>query len=212
MIGREPRFRSVKSVFSVLSMSLLLILLAAALYHVVLAPALTDIALAVGEVPSKATKEQTTSPSTGNKLAPAMSPEADVDQLNMLKSIKATGEAAESRSYETKRMARELIGYVRIMVAVLIVIAVGFPLAIWLISRRRLLGLSGLSSEVTATLVLVEERQAKLANILKDIQNEIDYVHTMSVPDLKNLIQQAEAYLKQNEKDLKEAGSRRDAS
>ena len=76
-------------------------------------------------------------------------------------------------------------------------------------SRKRILGLSGLSTEVAATLLVIEERQAKLANILKEIQGEIDYLHTMSVPDLKNLIQQAESYLKQNEEDLEKAGSRK---
>jgi hypothetical protein len=55
----------------------------------------------------------------------------------------------------------------------------------------------------------VEERQAKLANILKEIQSEVDYLHTMSVPDLKGLIAQAEKYLEQNERDLEKAGSRK---
>jgi hypothetical protein len=136
--------------------------------------------------------------------------QARVEQLErLLESIKATGEMAENRSYQNKMMARELIRYVKIMVVVLVLIAVIFPLTIWLMSSRRILGLSGLSSEVAATLVVVEERQAKLANILKEIQGEIDYLHTMSVPDLKNLIQQAENYLKQNEKDLETAGARR---
>jgi molecular chaperone DnaK (HSP70) len=75
-------------------------------------------------------------------------------------------------------------------------------------SRRRLLGLSGLSTEVTATLLLIEERQAKLANILKEIQGEIDYMETLSAPDLRKLIDQAEKYLKQNESDLERAGSK----
>jgi len=113
---------------------------------------------------------------------------------------------AEERSYENKMMARELLGYVRLVVVVLIFIAVAFPLTIWLMSRRRILGLSSLSPELATTLLVVEERQAKLANILKEIQGEIDYLHTMSVPDLKNLIQQAESYLKQNESDLGGAG------
>ncbi len=113
---------------------------------------------------------------------------------------------AEERSYDNKMMARELLGYVRLVVVVLIFIAVAFPLTIWLMSRRRILGLSGLSPELAATLLVVEERQAKLAIILKEIQGEIDYLHTMSVPDLKNLIQQAESYLKQNESDLDKTG------
>jgi hypothetical protein len=128
----------------------------------------------------------------------------------MLRGIMGTVGDSEKRSYENKMMARELIGYIKIMVLVLILIAVGFPLTIWLLSRRRILGLSGLSSEVNAALVVIEQRQNKLANILKDVQGEIDYIHTMSVPDLKNLIQQAENYLKQNEKDLEKAGVSRD--
>ena len=126
-----------------------------------------------------------------------------------LQSIKATGEKAEERSYFNKMLGAELIKYLRLMVIALIVIAVGFPVIIWLLSRKRILGLSGLSTEVAATLLVIEERQAKLANILKEIQGEIDYLHTMSVPDLKNLIQQAESYLKQNEEDLEKTGSRK---
>lgn len=203
MIGREPRFRSPKDIFSVLGMGALLIVAVLAVYHVVLVPT-TDFAMAVAEDPSGVTKDPSLNELREKEPSAAMS--AALDRLIR---------NAESRTLEIKNMASELVRYVRIMVVVLIVIAVGFPLAMWLMSRRRLLGLSGLSSEVTATLVLVEERQAKLANVLKDIQNEIDYVHSMSVPDLKNLIQQAEAYLKQNEKDLDEVGSgsrRRDAS
>jgi hypothetical protein len=112
----------------------------------------------------------------------------------------------EERSFENKMMARELIRYVKLVVAVLVIIALVFPLTIWLMSRKRILGLSSLSPELATTLLVVEERQAKLANILKEIQGEIDYLHTMSVPDLKNLIQQAESYLKQNEADLDDAG------
>jgi hypothetical protein len=136
--------------------------------------------------------------------------EQRIEQMEKtLQSIKTTGEKAEDRSYSNKMMSAELIGYVRLVVVVLIVIAVAFPLTIWLLSRKRILGLSGMSSELATTLLIIEERQAKLAVILKEIQGEIDYLHTMSVPDLKNLIQQAENYLKQNETDLENAGRRR---
>ncbi|MEJ2716609.1 MAG: hypothetical protein P8182_05645 [Deltaproteobacteria bacterium] len=124
----------------------------------------------------------------------------------MLQKVKKTGERAEIRSYQNKMMGRELVRLVRAAVVVLVVIAAGFPVIIWLLSRKRILGLSSLSSEVAATLVVVEERQAKLANILKDLQGEIDYVHSMSVPDLKKLIDQAEKYIEQNKKDLDRAG------
>jgi hypothetical protein len=129
-----------------------------------------------------------------------------------LRSLKPTIERTEERSYFTKMLGGELLKYLRLMVIALIVIAIAFPVTIWMLSRRRILGLSGLSTEVAATLLVVEERQAKLANILKEIQGEIDYLHTMSVPDLKNLIQQAESYLKQNEQDLEKTGTRKSKS
>ncbi|MFH1112734.1 MAG: hypothetical protein V1792_02320 [Pseudomonadota bacterium] len=192
--------------------------LAAAVCYVTLAPFQIDAAYAVadnGKSPAGSTEVP------GAERPPAArvqelekvlaSIETRMHQLErILPSIKSTGEMAEERSFDNKLMSRELIRYIRIMVIVLILIAIGFPLIIWLLSRRRILGLSGLSSELAATVVLVEERQAKLANILKDIQGEIDYLHTMSVPDLKDLIQQAENYLKQNEKDLEKAGLGRD--
>ncbi len=138
-----------------------------------------------------------------------LSPEERIEKIEeALNSIKQTGEKSEERSYFNKMIGLELIGYIKLMVIVLIIIAVVFPLTIWLMSRRRLLGLSGLSTEVTATLLLIEERQAKLANILKEIQGEIDYMETLSAPDLRKLIDQAEKYLKQNEKDLERAGSK----
>ena len=140
---------------------------------------------------------------------PDQSMEKRIEKIEQtLESIRVTGEKAEDRSYFNKLMSMELIRYVRIMVIVLIVIAIAFPLTLWLLSRKRLLALSGLSDEVTATLLLVEERQAKLANLLREIQMEIDYMENMSAPDLKKLIEQAEKYLKQNEKDLRETGAR----
>jgi hypothetical protein len=125
----------------------------------------------------------------------------------ILNSVKETGERSEERSYHNKMASVELVALTRLIVVLLVVIAAGFPLIIWILSRRRILGLSGLSSEMAATLLVVEERQAKLATILREMQGEIDYLHTMSTPDLKNLIQQAEAYLKQNQKDLEKAHS-----
>jgi hypothetical protein len=145
--------------------------------------------------------------------ANAQTPEERIEQIERtLQSVKDSVEKTEPRGYETKMIAREMIRYVKAMTIILALAAVGFPLSIWLLSRKRLLGLSGLSDEVTATLLIVEERQAKLGNILKDIQGEIDYMHTMSVPDLKNLIQQAEKYLKQNEEDLGKAGLSKEKS
>ena len=144
----------------------------------------------------------------GTKTGPEPSKEEWMDGVEKtLQSIKATSEKDETRGYYNKMVSRELIRHVRVIVIILAIMAVAFPLAIWLMSRKRLLGLSGLSTEVAATLLVIEERQAKLANTLKEIQDEIDYLHTMSVPELNNLIQQAESYLKQNQADLEKAGS-----
>jgi hypothetical protein len=129
------------------------------------------------------------------------------DMLNSMKPMIETLRRAEERTYFTKLLSYELVGYLKVMVVALVAIAFVFPLTIWWMSRKRILGLSSLSDEVSATLVIVEERQAKLATILKDVQSEIDYVQSMSVPDLKNLIAQAEKYLKQNATDLEKAGT-----
>lgn len=136
----------------------------------------------------------------------AASSEPVEDRLNKieqtLQSIRVTGEKAEDRSYFNKMMSFEVIRYLRLMVIMLVVIAVVFPLAIWVLGRKKMLNFSGSSAELAETLVQVEERQAKLAHILKEIQSEIDYLHTMSTPDLKNLINQAENYLKLSQQGL----------
>lgn len=162
----------------------------------------------IGPVLAQARDTSAPASSAGSALAKSLE-ERTAELEKTLEAIRVASEKSEERSYTNKMMGREMIGYVRVVVVILAFIAVAFPLSIWLLSRRRLIGLSGLSSEVTATLLVVEERQAKLASILKEIQSEVDYLHTMSVPDLKNLIQQAEHYLKQNETDLEKAGSNR---
>jgi hypothetical protein len=155
-------------------------------------------AIAAGENPNQTgVSKQATDPSGSSSLRTM---EQRIEEME--KALNKT----EERSYDNKMMARELISYVKLVVAVLVAIALVFPLTIWVMSKKRILGLSGLSPELATTLLVVEERQAKLAVILKEIQGEIDYLHTMSVPDLKNLIQQAENYLKQNETDLGKAG------
>jgi len=148
-------------------------------------------------------------PVAGNTSKPGPPPteaERHKEIDNILRSIKATAEASESRSYQNKMMAREMIRLVRAAVIILVVIAVVFPISIWILARSRRRALPGVSSEVAETLLVVEERQAKLATVLKEIQGEIDYLHSMSVPDLKKLIEQAEKYIEQNEKDLEKAG------
>lgn len=119
---------------------------------------------------------------------------------------------AEIRSYENKMMARQLIRLVRWVIGILLVIAVLISLSLWMLGRQRAVPQSDLSAEITSTLVAVEERQAKLTNILREIQQEIDYIHSMSVPDLKKLIEQAERYIEQNEKDLGSAAAARKAA
>jgi hypothetical protein len=120
-----------------------------------------------------------------------------------LESIKGTGKAAEERSFFNKMMAIEMVKLVRIAVAVLVFMAAGIPIGFWLLlGQRKRAGASTVSDEMASTLVAVEERQARLAAILRDIQSEIDFVHSMSVPDLRKLIDQAEKYIQQNEKDL----------
>lgn len=142
----------------------------------------------------------------GSSGLTAASSEPVEDRLNKieqtLQSIRATGEKAEDRSYFNKMISVEVIRYLRLMVIMLVVIAVVFPLAIWILGRKKMLNFSGSSAELAETLVQVEERQAKLAHILKEIQSEIDYLHTMSTPDLKNLINQAENYLKLSQQGL----------
>lgn len=125
-----------------------------------------------------------------------------------LESIRFTGEKAEDRSYFNKLVSFEVFKYLKVMVALLILIALGFPLAIWLMTKSSSFQSSARSQDLAETLLTIEERQAKLAHILKDIQSEIDYLQTLSAPDLKNLIQKAENYLKLNEQDLKQAGSK----
>lgn len=117
--------------------------------------------------------------------------------------VEETVKKAEDRSFYNKMAGREMLGYAKITVVVLVAIAAIFPITIWFLSRRRILGLSGLSSEMAATLLLVEERQTKLVALLKEMQSEIDYLHSMPSPDLKNLVQQAEGLVRKNEADLK---------
>ncbi|MFH0824618.1 MAG: hypothetical protein V2B18_17830 [Pseudomonadota bacterium] len=120
--------------------------------------------------------------------------------------IKTTGERAESRTYHIKQVGSEVIRLVEMAVIVLVVIAAAFPIAIWLLSRKTKGTLQGLSPEMEQTLTEVEERQARLVRVLKELQNEIDYVHSMSVPELNDLVKRAEEDLQLNEKDLTNVG------
>jgi hypothetical protein len=130
---------------------------------------------------------------------------------DVLGEITKTSVRLDERSYQNKMMGRELVNNSRLMVVVLIIIAVTFPMSLWLLSRKRLIGLSGLSSEVTATLLVVEERQARLANVLRELQDELEMAHSqpasVSPSQLRKLIEQAEEYIKANEQDLAKAGA-----
>jgi hypothetical protein len=182
----------------------------AALLLMIFAPAIAQtVPVGTADVPS-APATILPAPQPDEKSGQAITTEERIRRLEeILLDMKGTGERNESRSSYIKLVTYELIAYLRWIVAALLAIALVFPFTIWLMSRRRILGLSGLSDELAGTLLTVEERQAKLANILKEIQSEVDYLHTMSVPDLKGLIAQAEKYLEQNERDLEKAGSRK---
>ncbi len=128
---------------------------------------------------------------------------------NVLQGISRIGKISESRSLDNKIMAREQRRLAIGILIVLMIIALIFPLTIWLLSRKRLLGLSGLSDEVAATILVVEERQAKLASILEEIQTELDEGYARTGPDLKNLMDQAKKFLEENKRDLERVGSGR---
>ena len=204
--GPEIKKRRFLPVVSALVCSVLL----AALWLLIFASAFAQtVPESTAGVPSKSA---TISPNaeTDGKAGQVITTEERVTRLEemLLDMTKAT-KATESRAIYIKMVTYELIAYLRWIVVALLAIALVFPLTIWLMSRKRILGLSGLSDELAGTLLTVEERQAKLANILKEIQGEVDYLHTMSVPDLKGLIAQAERYLEQNEQDLEKAGGRK---
>ncbi len=111
---------------------------------------------------------------------------------------------AEPRTYELKMMARQLIRITTVAVVLLFVIAFAIPICVWLLGRSKLLGLP---ADVAATLISVEERQAKLVSTFKEIQDEMEELHSQSGPDLKDLIKRAEEYMTRNEQALKSGGS-----
>jgi hypothetical protein len=127
----------------------------------------------------------------------------------VLQGISRIGKIAESRSLENKILAREQKRLAIGILLILMFIALIFPTTIWLLSRKRLLGLSGLSDEVAATILVVEERQAKLARILEEMQSELDEEYARTGPGLKNLMEQAKQFLDQNKRDLERVGSGR---
>jgi hypothetical protein len=129
-----------------------------------------------------------------------------------LQGMSKIGKLAESRTLENKILAREQKRLAISILIVLIAIALIFPLTIWLLSKKRLLGLSGLSDEVAATILVVEERQAKLASILEDMQAEFDEEYARTSPDMKNLMEQAKKFLDENKRDLERVGSGRTSS
>lgn len=136
-----------------------------------------------------------------------------IDRIEkLLDGMSRIGKLAESRTLENKILAREQKRLAISILIVLIVIALIFPLTIWLLSRKRLLGLSGLSDEIAATILVVEERQAQLARILEDMQTEFDEEYARTSPDMKNLMEQAKKFLEENKRDLERVGSGRTSS
>jgi hypothetical protein len=144
--------------------------------------------------------------SGGNSHAARSADERLLSAEKRLKGMERTLQDLWERSLYNKLIGNQMLKLGRAAVIILVVIAVGFPLTLVFLGRRRILGPWNVTSDLPETLVSVEERQAKLANILREIQSEIDYIHSMSVPDLKKLIDQAEKYIQQNEKDLEKAG------
>lgn len=192
----KPASRNKSSMGLLACLACLALLVTVTIYQIVVSAPI--LALAAEEASSISGKAGTS--------ASALSNEQMENRLNKIEqtlySIKVTGEKAEDRSYFNKMISVEVIRYLRLMVIMLVVIAIVFPLAIWILGRKRMLNFSGSSVELAETLVQVEERQAKLAHILKEIQSEVDYLHTMSTPDLQNLIKQAENYLKLSQQEL----------
>ena len=192
----KPALRNKRSMGLLAGLACLALLVTVTIYQIVVSAPI--LALAAEEASSISGKAGTS--------ASALSNEQMENRLNKIEqtlySIKVTGEKDEDRSYFNKMISVEVIRYLRLMVIMLVVIAIVFPLAIWILGRKRMLNFSGSSVELAETLVQVEERQAKLAHILKEIQSEVDYLHTMSTPDLQNLIKQAENYLKLSQQEL----------
>ncbi len=116
--------------------------------------------------------------------------------------LKEAAERADERTRIIKIMTRELIDLMKFVVIILLVIALGFPLGIWWLGRKRLLDFSGRSSGLASALVEVEERQAKLLGIFKDLQDEMEFLNVASAPDLKGLVERAKLYIENNEGDL----------
>ncbi|MGD9817740.1 MAG: hypothetical protein AB7V04_03470 [Desulfomonilaceae bacterium] len=199
----KPASRNKSSMGLLACLACLALLVTVTIYQIVVSAPI--LALAAEEASGISGKAGTS--------ASGLSNEQMENRLNKIEqtlySIMVTGEKAEDRSYFNKMMSVEVIRYLRLMVIMLVVIAIVFPLAIWILGRKRMLNFSGSSVELAETLVQVEERQAKLAHILKEIQSEVDYLHTMSTPDLQNLIKQAENYLKLSQQDLDKTGKKK---
>jgi predicted PurR-regulated permease PerM len=122
--------------------------------------------------------------------------EATVKKIGEVQSIMQDWlKRAESRSFTNKLQGRTAV---RLLVAVVITlgfIAIGFPgLFIWYNSRR-LKRMSAMSSDIASTLVLVQERQAKLGDTLRELQDELDYIPVSSAPDFAKLLKEAEQSL-----------------
>ena len=117
----------------------------------------------------------------------------------LLGAIKELTDKTDSRTLYIKILVRQLTRLATAAVILLLVIVFTIPVAVWLLGRSKLLGLP---ADVAATLISVEERQAKLVSTFKEIQDEMEVLHFQSGPDLKNLMKSAQEYLTQNERAL----------
>ncbi|GEM_PF-1992976 len=109
---------------------------------------------------------------------------------------------AETRTSTNKRQGKTAVQLLVAVVLTLALIAVGFPgLFIWYNSRR-LKRMTAISSEIAGTLVLVQERQARLGDTLREMQDELDYIPVSSAPDFAKLLKEAEQSLNEASRKL----------
>ena len=152
----------------------------------------------IGAAPAEAPKLVTSdpAPSAGLEAADRFGP-----MEKLLKAIERTSYKAERRSYENKMMARELIGNVRAIIIVLAITAISFPVSLWIVGTRLLRAL-GLSTDMAETIIAIEERQAKLSQTLKELQQELELLDFGSVPTVKKLVDSAQEYVDDADRDL----------
>ena len=124
---------------------------------------------------------------------------SNLDILYLIKDI--TGKT-ERRSLENKIMVRESIRNVRAIMIILIVAVILLPVSL-LIVGTRLLRIFTQSKTVSDTLLLLEQRQTKLAETLRELEQELEMLEYGSVPAVKGLLETANEHIGEAERDLK---------